>query len=310
MELIRGLHNLRPRHRGCVATLGAFDGVHRGHSEVLQRLMSKGRELGLPSVVILFEPLPREYFRASDAPARLTNFRERYIALKALGIDRILLIRFCEKFRRMAANDFIQQVIVDALGVRYLVAGDDTRFGHNREGDLAALKQAGAEHGFEAADTKTLQVHEARVSSTRIRRALNEAGFEQAEQLLGRPFSIYGRVVMGKQLGRQLGVPTANIQLQRIRSPLSGVFAVEVEGAGEGKHYGVANVGTRPTVDDGMQANLEVHLLDFDQDIYRQQLKVTFRYKIREELKFDSLEELKTAIASDILAGRQFFNLN
>jgi riboflavin kinase/FMN adenylyltransferase len=306
MELIRGLHNLRPRHRGCVATLGAFDGIHRGHREVLEQLIAKGKALSLPTVVILFEPLPREYFAPVQAPARLTSFRERFTALREIGVDRVLRIRFCEQLQKMSASDFIQQVIVEGLGVHYLVAGDDTRFGHNREGDLNALKAAGEQHGFEAVDTKTLHVSDDRVSSTRIREALEQAEFEQAEQLLGRPYSISGRVIMGKQLGRQLGVPTANIQLHRIRAPLSGVYAVEVIGAGE-KQYGVANVGTRPTIDDGLQANLEVHLLNFDSDIYGQQLAVIFRKKIREEKKFSSLDELKSAIEDDIAFGRHFF---
>jgi riboflavin kinase/FMN adenylyltransferase len=292
-----------------VATLGAFDGVHLGHREVLLQLIAKGRELALPTVVILFEPLPREYFAPAKAPARLTSFRERFTALRALGIDRVLRIRFCAQLQQMSADEFVRAVFVDGLGVKYLVAGDDTRFGRDRQGDLALLQQAGQQYGFEAVDTETLLHHESRISSTRIRELLEQSDFDAAEKLLGRPYSISGRVVMGQQLGRQLGVPTANIQLHRIRAPMSGVYAVEVQ-TQNGLQYGVANVGVRPSIDEGLKANLEVHLLDFNQDIYGQKLNVVFRHKIRDERKFDSLDELKTAIHKDIAVSRQFFNLS
>ena len=267
MELIRGLHNLRPRHRGCVATIGAFDGVHHGHRKVLQQLIDKGRELGLPTVVVVFEPLPREYFAPRQAPARLMSFREKFQAFRELGIDRVLRIRFTPTFREMGANEFIKRVFVDGLGVRYLVVGDDLRFGRNRGGDFQVLKRAGEKYGYGVDDTSTLLVGEDRVSSTRIREALELADFDQAEALLGRPYSIAGRVIIGNQLGRQINVPTANLQLRRIRSVLSGVYAVEIEGLGEGRLFGVANVGTRPTVGDLIEAILEVHIFDFNEDI-------------------------------------------
>ena len=308
MELIRGLHNLRPRHRGCVATIGAFDGVHRGHQAVLQQLINKGKAFGLPTVVVLFEPLPREYFAPALAPARLTSFRERFEALRKLGIDRVLRIAFNPALQQMEADEFIRRAFVEGLGVRYIVAGDDTRFGRNRQGDLNSLIAAGQQYGFEAQDTHTLLCDHDRISSTLVRGALQQADFAKAEDLLGRPYSMAGRVVMGKQLGRQLGVPTANFHLRRIKSPLSGVYAVEVKGWREPLH-GVANVGVRPTVDDGQRANLEVHILDFDADIYGQQLEVVFRHKIRDEQKFDSLDELKRAIAKDIATARQFFSI-
>ena len=309
MELIRGLHNIRPRHRGCVATIGAFDGVHRGHQKVLQQLMDKGRELGLPSTVVILEPLPREYFAPLKAPPRLMSFREKFIALRDLGIDRVLRIRFTEAFSKVQAEDFIRDAFVAKLGVRYIVVGDDLRFGRDRGGDFNLLRRLGDENGYQVADTNTLKEDNDRVSSTRIRQALQQSDFELAEQLLGKPYSISGRVIIGQQLGRTLQVPTANLKLHRIRTALSGVYAVEVKGAGPSLVYGVANVGTRPTIGDLTEAILEVHLLDFDRDIYGKNIEVIFRKKIRDEKKFSSLDELKANIHSDIAQGRIYFQL-
>ncbi len=314
MELIRGLHNLRPRHRGCVATIGAFDGVHRGHCAVLQRLIETGRELQLPVTVILFEPLPREYFAPLQAPPRLLSFQEKVVALRELGVDRVLRIRFDRKLAEMAADEFVQRVFVDGLGVRHIVVGDDLHFGKNRAGDFAFLQAAGAKFGFEVAATHSVLIDGERVSSTRIRAALDAADFATAERLLGQPYSIAGRVVMGQQLGRQLGTPTANIHLRRIRAPLSGVYAVEVKGAvevvGAAAHtvYGVANIGTRPTVGDLIKAILEIHIFDFDEDIYHRNIVVIFRKKLRDECKFASLDALKQQIQCDIGQGRAYFS--
>jgi riboflavin kinase/FMN adenylyltransferase len=307
MELIRGLHNLRPRHRGCVATIGAFDGVHNGHRAVLGHLLEKSAELGLPSVVILFEPLPREYFSPREAPPRLMSFREKFRALEVLGIDRVLRVCFDEALRRMSASDFIERIFVDGLGVRYIVVGDDLRFGHDREGDFAMMKEQGLRHGYEAMHTATLGISGTRVSSTRIREALVNSDFELARDLLGRPYSITGKVVYGDQRGRTLGVPTANMQLHRLQAPLSGVYVAEVTGIGSTALPAVANVGTRPTVGEGFRANLEVHLLDFDAQLYGKTITVSFREKIRDEVKFDSLDELKQQIHQDIAYGHEFF---
>lgn len=309
MELIRGLHNLRPRHRGCVATIGAFDGVHHGHRAVLGHLLEKAAELGLPSVVILFEPLPREYFAPHQAPARLMSFREKFLALEELGVDRVLRIRFDESLQMMSAEDFIRRIFVEGLGVRYVVVGDDLRFGHDREGDFWLMKQQGERYGYETMHTATLGYSGTRVSSTRIREALENADFMLVEQLLGRPYTISGKVVYGNQLGRQLGVPTANLKLYRLRAPLSGVYAVQVRGLGEAPLPGVANVGTRPTLGDSIKAILEVHLLDFGGDIYGSHISVSFHHKIREEEKFESLDELKQQLQKDIARGRELFEL-
>ena len=309
MELIRGLHNLRPGHRGCVATIGAFDGVHCGHQAVIRQLLQKSVELGLPSIVIVFEPLPREYFAPLNAPARLSSFREKFLALQALGVDRILRVRFTEHLQTMSAQEFSDTLFVRGLGVSHVALGDDFRFGNDREGDFRLLSAQGERYGFDVEPTVTFAIHGERVSSTRIRQALEEADFELAETLLSRPYSISGKVVYGRQLGRSLGFPTANLELHRLRAPLSGVYAVEVTGAGLDKAQGVANVGTRPTVNDSIKANLEVHLLDINQDLYGRRIEVVFKHKLRDEKKFESVDELKENIARDVKNARLWFAL-
>ncbi len=309
MELIRGLHNLRPRHRGCVATIGAFDGVHHGHRAVLQHVLEQAETLALPSAVVVFEPLPREYLAPREAPPRLMSFREKLEAFAAIGIDRVLRVRFDEALRTMAAVEFVRRIFVDGLGVRYVVMGDDLRFGRDREGGFELMQVQGREHGFEVMHTDTLDVGGERVSSTRIREALSSADFALAEELLGRPYSMSGKVVYGDQRGRTIGVPTANLELHRLRAPLSGVYVVEVAGASARPEPGVANVGVRPTIGEAFRANLEVNLLDWEGDLYGRRLVVTFREKIRDEMKFDSLDALKTQIHKDIAHGRQFFQL-
>lgn len=306
MELIRGLHNIRPHHKGCVATIGAFDGVHRGHQAVLAQLVEKARELGLPSLVITLEPLPREYFAPREAPARVMSFREKFQVLSMQGIDRVLRVRFNRELSLVSAEDFITDIFHKQLDIKYMVVGDDLRFGHERRGDFTLLHRMGKQLGFEVSDTTTLISDGERVSSTRIREALENADFEQAEQLLGRPYAITGKVVYGQQLGRTLGAPTANLQLHRNKAALSGVYAVEAKLQGKWLP-GVANIGTRPTVDDGIRAILEVHLLDFSANIYGKSLEVVFRKKLRDEQKFDSLDQLKTAIHKDIAIAKDFF---
>jgi riboflavin kinase/FMN adenylyltransferase len=308
MELIRGLHNLRPRHRGCVATIGAFDGVHRGHQAVLRQLQAKGRELGLPTAVVLFEPLPREFFAPEKAPPRLMNFREKVQALRALGIDRVLRVQFSRAMSDMGAEHFARTVFVEGLGVQFVVMGDDQHFGRNREGDFALLRRLGESCGFHVEAATTVQFGGERISSTRIRTALQRADFHLAEQLLGHPFRMTGRVMHGQQLGRRIGVPTANLQLYRRRAPLSGVFTVEVEGAALQRWPGVANIGTRPTIGDLTRAILEVHLLDFEGNLYGRTISVTFRSKLRDEHRFESIAVLAEQIQRDLADGRRFFD--
>jgi riboflavin kinase / FMN adenylyltransferase len=307
MELIYGLHNLCSRHRGCVATIGAFDGLHRGHDAVLKRLEGYAQQYNLPSTLIVFEPLPREYFAPLKSPARLTSFRERWEQLKSYNIDRVLLLHFTELMSNMSAEEFINRVFIQGLGVRQVIVGDDLRFGHDRKGDFNLLQDMGEQHGFNVAKTPTYLLDDERVSSTRLRRLLEQDQFEQVEHLLGRPYTILGKVVYGRQLGRTLGVPTANLALKRLRSALSGVYITSVLLENGQIKHAVANIGTRPTVDDSLTAILEVHILDFDQDIYGQTLTVSFLKKIREEKQFDSIDSLKKQIHLDIDYAKQYF---
>jgi len=306
LQIIRGSYNLRPAHRGCVATIGNFDGVHRGHRAVLAGLARRARELGLPACVITFEPLPHEYFRPSEAPARLTRLREKLGLLRETGVDRVLLLRFDERLAAQPPQEFIGELLVGRLGVRHLVVGDDFRFGRDRAGDFALLCRAGAARGFGVESTSTYALDAARVSSTRIRSCLDAGDLPGAAELLGRPYRMEGRVMPGQQLGRQLGYRTANIALRRRRTPLSGVFAVTASGADGGPRAGMANLGTRPTVA-GLRTLLEVHLFDVEIDLYGQHLCIEFLHKLRDERKFDSLDALQAAIAGDERAARAFF---
>ena len=299
MELIRGRHNLRPHHRGCAVTIGAFDGVHLGHQSVLTHLRQQAVSLEVPTTVVTFEPLPREYLRPLEAPPRITTLRDKWPLLAECGVDRVLCLPFNESLRQLSAREFVEEVFVSGLGVRYLAFGDDFRFGNRREGDLDYVRALADEFGYAVAPTPTLELGGDRVSSTRIRAALAEADFELAAQLLGRPFELVGRVLHGQKLGRQLDAPTANIALHRIRSPLQGVYAVRVCGGGLEEAPGVANVGVKPTIGESLEATLEVHVLEGSPDLYGERLTVRFRHKLRDEQKFPSLDALKAGIAAD-----------
>ncbi len=307
MQVIRGLHNLRPRHRGCVATIGNFDGVHLGHQEVFRHLRQKGAEFGLPATVITFEPQPQEFFAPERAPARLTRMREKLLALKEAGIERVVLLEFNRKLAEMTAEAFVQRLLVEGLDVRYLFVGDDFRFGRGRSGDIALLRQVGREHGFEVENMHTFVVGDERVSSTRIREALAAGDLELAARLLGRRYRICGRVAHGDARGRTIGFPTANIDLHRRVSPLRGVYAVKVYGLGEAPLTGVANIGTRPTVEGDTRYLLEVHLFGFDRRIYGAHIQVEFHQRLRDERRFDSFDRLQEQIRRDCAAAREFF---
>ncbi|KEA64521.1 Riboflavin kinase [Marinobacterium lacunae] len=302
MELIRGLHNLRERHQGCVATIGNFDGVHIGHQRVIQQVQTKAAELGLPSVVIIFEPQPREFFSPEQAPPRLTRFGEKVRFLEFQGVERVLCLMFNARLRGMSADQFVEQLLVQKLGVRHFVVGDDFRFGCDRRGDFALLERAGKQYGFSVEETATCEVDGERVSSTRVRAALQAHEFAQAARLLGRPYRVVGRVMHGQKLGRQLGSPTANVRMHRFACPLRGVYVVNA--LVQGKRYqGVCNVGLRPTVH-GRQPVLEVHLLDFKGDLYGELMQVEFLHFLRDERRFDGLDALKAQIKADIGAAR------
>ncbi|HHH89389.1 MAG TPA: bifunctional riboflavin kinase/FAD synthetase [Aliiroseovarius sp.] len=306
MELIRGWHNLRARHRGCVATIGNFDGVHLGHQAVIGQLAGKAAELCLPTTLITFEPQPQEYFAPAAAPPRLMRFREKMQALQRYSVDRVLCLAFNERLAQMPHTAFIEEILVRGLGLRYLVVGDDFRFGRGREGNFSVLREAGQKHGFQVVNMHTFAIGGERVSSTRIRKALAEGDMAMAEELLGRDYRMSGRVAHGEKLGRQLGFPTANIHLHRKVSPLQGIFAVEVYGLDREPLTGVASLGNRPTVD-GTRTLLEVYLFDFDEDIYGRHIEVSFRHKLRDEERFDSLEALTEQIRKDVEQAKAFF---
>ncbi|PLP86310.1 bifunctional riboflavin kinase/FAD synthetase [Pseudomonas sp. FFUP_PS_473] len=303
MQLVRGLHNLRPQHRGCVATIGNFDGVHRGHQAILARLRERAAALGVPSCVVIFEPQPREYFAPDTAPARLARLRDKVALLAAEGIDRVLCLAFNQRLSKLSAAEFVETILVDGLGVQHLEVGDDFRFGCDRVGDFSFLEQAGATYGFTVEAAQTVELDGFRVSSTEVRNALADADFALAERLLGRPYRITGRVLHGQKLARQLGTPTANVQLKRRRVPLTGVYLASAEIDGQ-RWPGVANIGVRPTVSGDGSAHLEIHLLDFAGDLYGRRLTVVFHHKLRDEQRFASLEALKSAIDADIAAAR------
>ena len=311
MKLIRGLHNLSDLMLSQSAvTIGVFDGVHRGHQEVLAHLKREAQSLGLQTAVITFEPMPGEFLFPDKAPPRLMTFREKYQALEKLGIDYLLCLRFSDRLRTMSPRAFVEDIFVEGLNARYIAFGDDFRFGENRAGDLLFTEALSAEMGYQVVPTSTFDIQGERVSSTRIRAALARADFELAAELLGKPFKLSGKVLKGKRLGRTIGSPTANIALKRVKSPLHGVYAVRVTGGGLSDAPGVANVGVRPTVNDGMLANLEVHLFDFDDDLYGERLDVEFLTKLRDEKKFESLDALKAAIAVDQQAAREWHALH
>lgn len=305
MELIRGLQNIRAQHQGCVLTIGNFDGVHVGHQSVLAQLRQRASELNLPSVVMVFEPQPLELFNPQAAPARLTRFREKYHWLKQQGIDRLLCVKFNRAFASQQPSEFIEDLLLNRLGVQHLIVGDDFCFGKNRAGNFAMLQQASVQHGFGLTSTASLVKHNQRVSSTLIREALAQDQFERATDMLGREFSLMGRVRHGAKLGRQLGFPTANVWLYRKTLPLQGVYAVEAI-TNDGRWHGVANIGSRPTVA-GRVEQLEAHFFDFQGDLYGQQIEVVLKHKIRAEQKFASVDELQAQIQRDAAAARAWF---
>lgn len=306
MHLIRGLQNLRPQHQGCALTIGNFDGVHLGHQAIIKHLQKKAADLNCAAGVMSFEPLPHEYFTHEQSSARLNRLREKFIALNATHTDFLLCLKFNQELAEMPADDFIEEILIKQLKIKYLLVGDDFRFGNGRSGDFTTLQQAGQRFGFEVEDTATQLHHHERISSTRIRDALNIGELELAAQMLGHPYNICGRVAHGDKRGRTIGFPTANLKLFHRNIPLSGVYAVTLE-LGERCINGVANIGKRPTVD-GINVQLEVHLFDFSEDIYGRHVCVNFKHKIREERKFDSLDALQSQIHKDCDRAKEYFN--
>ncbi|UUM30129.1 bifunctional riboflavin kinase/FAD synthetase [Vibrio japonicus] len=303
MELIRGIHNIKPRHHGCVLTIGNFDGVHLGHQAVLRQVSEQAEKLGLPSTVMTFDPQPLELFAKDKAPARLTRLRDKYVQLSKLNLQRLLCVNFNQHFANRTADEFIRDLLVERLGVKFLVVGDDFCFGRGRKGNFEMLKQAGQQYGFEVVSTQSFCMQKLRVSSTAIREALAEDKLDEAAEMLGRNYSISGRVSHGRKLGRTIGFPTANIPLKRCVSPVSGVYVVQALGLGDELIGGVANIGNRPTVN-GVRQQLEVHLFDFQANLYGKQLEIVLLHKLRDEQKFESFEALKQQIELDAEAAR------
>ena len=305
MQVFRGIPERADQP--AVLTIGNFDGVHRGHQALLKLLTDKARALGVWAVVLTFEPHPREYFAPADAPARLASLREKLLLLAACGVDRVHVCRFDARFAAQPASAFIEDTLIRGLGVRHLFIGDDFRFGARRQGDFAMLRAAGEQYGFGVETMPTLDVEGERVSSSAVRTALAGGELDHAARLLGRPYSIAGRVTHGDKLGRQLGFPTANIQMKHRQPALTGVYAVRVEGLADAAVAGVANVGVRPTATDAGRARLEVHLLDWQQDCYGAHIRVHFLHKLRNEQKFPSLDALKAQICRDAETARTWF---
>lgn len=302
MKLVRRIDSAALPTDGCVLTIGNYDAVHIGHQQILKRLRDKANAIKQPVVVMTFDPHPEEYFLADRSTPRLTNLSSRYFALRDNGVDVMLLLPFNKKLATTTAEEFIQRYLVDALKVRYLLVGDDFQFGKNRQGDFEMLQAAAAAKGFEVENTDTVLFQQERVSSTRIRTLLTEGEMNLAATLLGRRYFMSGKVIQGQQLGRQWGFPTLNLAVN-YKPAITGVFAVNVKGLGGSSLPGVANLGTRPTVN-GLTTLLEVHLFDFDRLVYGQRICVEFIEKIRNEKKFASFDALKAQIMRDAATAK------
>lgn len=307
MKLIRRIFPASPVDPGCVATIGNFDGLHKGHQAVIQHVEFKAEALDLPATVISFEPLPIEFFRAPPPP-RIYALRDKLRLLQEMNIDRFACLRFNQQLASMEAEDFVQTILLDGLKVRYLVVGDDFRFGKGRCGDYRMLQEMGAERGMQVVDTPTFLHEDERVSSTRIRLALSTAELELAAELLGKPYRISGRVRHGDKRGRTIGFPTLNMRVPQYVALRKGVYAVKVAGLSEDVVYGVSNLGARPTVH-GLENRLEAHLFDFNQQVYGKHICVEPVVFLRDEMKFASFDELKMQIARDAEQARAIFGL-
>lgn len=303
IELIRGLHNIKAKHQHCVVTIGNFDGIHRGHQGLFQLLKERACEQKASTLVITFEPQPNEYFLPNQPVPRLTRWREKCYWLDQIGIDYLLIIPFTPMFSNLKAENFIHLILVNLLQIKQIIVGHDFHFGHNREGNIDLLKQ---QKKFTTETMPSLKVEGERVSSTRIRQALKEGHQSLAERLLGRPYTMMGRVGHGNKLGRQLGFPTANIAMGRKMPPVQGIYIVRLHGIAPTPLPGVANVGIRPTIG-GTRSLLEVHLFNFDRDIYGKHVTIEFCKKLRDEERYANLELLKAQIEKDAETARAYF---
>ena len=289
---------------GSVATIGSFDGLHLGHQKLLQYVFDEAKKRSVPSVVMSFEPTPKEFFSQTSPPARLMRFREKFAALADFGVDIFYCPRFDDAMKNISADTFIRQILVHAMNIKHLVIGDDFRFAQDRAGHLNTLQRAGRALNFSVAKMSSVISADERVSSTAIRDALWQGDLESAGRLLGRHYRMSGKVIEGSRLGRKLGYPTANVNLNRRQSAVMGVFAVRVSGVGWGPLAAVASVGTRPTFD-GTNPLLEVHIFDFDDDIYGENINVDFVARLRSEEKFDDVNELIEQMNRDSAQARK-----
>lgn len=302
MKLIRGQVDLPRRHGGCVVTIGTYDGLHLGHQALIARLLRHAQRLSQPAVLLTFEPMPREFLSPADPPARLTTFRERWRILAGAGLDYLWLLRFDEALRNLSGEDFAH-LLVRRLRPSVVVVGHDFRFARKGEATAASLAAAGERLGFAVDVVPAVTLAGERVSSSGVREALAGADFARAQHWLGRPYSMRGRVIGGRRLGRDLGFPTANLALGRRRAPVAGIFAVQVHGVADGSLPGVASLGTRPTIGGG-EALLEAHVFDFSGDLYGREIEVEFAAKLREEERFASLEALTVQMERDAANAR------
>ncbi len=309
MKLIRGLHNLSDPLPDCVATIGNFDGLHLGHQHVINQLKSVAEIKNLPTAVIVFEPQPVEFFAPQHAPRRLARFRDKIIHLSEMGIDYMICLHFNHRLADLSAEDFVTDILVKRMNIRHLVIGDDFRFGKGRTGDFNYLRQCGQQYHFEVENTHTLLMDDERVSSTRIRQCLAKDDMVCARQLLGRPYTLSGKVAHGKKLGQQLGFPTINIKVGNRPIAVHGIFAVLVKGLDNRILRGVASIGTRPTVN-GVGTILEVYILNFSEQIYGRCVDIEILHKLRDEQKFDSLNALTVQINQDINDALNYFEDN
>jgi riboflavin kinase/FMN adenylyltransferase len=307
MELVRGLHNISRRHQGCVLTVGNYDGVHLGHQKMIGALKARATELRSAATVLVFEPSSKEFIDPEGAPPRLTRWREKFLALAAQGVDRLVTLRFDDYIRAMTPECFVDELIVAALGTRHIVVGNDFRYGCNAGGTIDSLRAAGDARGFGVEQIAPFVFDGVRVSSTAIRERLAESDFAGAKRLLGRPYRMLGRVIHGRELGRTLGFPTANLRLMRRKSPVQGVMAVRVFGIEPKALTAVASLGTRPTVD-GTDMLLEVHVFDFAGELYGREIEVEFVAKLRDEVKFNSLDALTEQMKVDAAQARDLLS--
>ena len=307
MQVFDDLEKLADTNSCCVATIGKYDGMHLGHQHILQRLKSVAGALGLPALVILSEPQPEEFFAGANAPARLLSFTEKLGFLQDQGIDMVYKMTFDQQLSELSADTFVEEVLSRGLGVKALIVGDDFRLGKDRSGDFYLLQSMGERLGFSVEAAEGCLLAERRVSSTLIRQKLESGDCEGANKLLGRPYRLRGRVIPGRQLGRELGYPTANIDTGMNKLALDGVFAVTADLA-QRSMQGVASVGYKPSIDDANELAVEVFLFDFDEDIYGEILGINFFKKIRDQKKFSTLPELQTAIAADIQKAKHYFS--